>query len=138
MAMAPPLTLTLSCGTPISFMNFIGTAAKASFTSNRSIWSIVMPAFASALRAAGMGPVSMMVGSAPESAAATMRAGLQAMRLAGRFAADQDGCRAVDDARGIARVVHVRDALDLRIARDRDLVEAHRAELLEGGLERAQ
>ena len=33
-----------------------------------------MPALASALRAAGIGPVSMMVGSAPDSAAATMRA----------------------------------------------------------------
>ena len=74
MAMAPPFTLTLSCGTPSSRMKRMGTAAKASFTSNRSIWSMVMPARASAFLAAGTGPVSMMVGSAPLSAVATMRA----------------------------------------------------------------
>ena len=74
MAMDPPFTLTFSSGTPISLMNFIGTTAKASLISNRSIWSIVRPALARALRAAGIGPVSMMVGSAPESAVATTRA----------------------------------------------------------------
>src|SRR5262249_57011168 len=35
--------------------------------------------------------------------------------------------RAVDDARRVARMVHVADALDLRIAADRRRVEAHRA-----------
>ena len=74
MAMAPPFTFTFSCGTSNAFMNFIGTAAKASLTSNRSMSSIFNPALASALRVAGMGPVSMMVGSAPLSAVATMRA----------------------------------------------------------------
>ncbi len=73
MAMAPPLTLTFSAGTPSSFINFIGTTAKASLTSNRSIWSTVMRARASAFFAAGAGPVSMMVGSAPVIAAATTR-----------------------------------------------------------------
>ena len=81
--MAPPLTLSFSCGTFKSFMNFMGTAAKASLTSNRSIWSIVRPALASAFCVAGMGPVSMMVGSAPDSAVATMRArGLSPCALA--------------------------------------------------------
>src|SRR5450830_1836577 len=57
-----------------SFMKRMGTAAKASLTSNRSIWSMFSPARARALRVAGMGPVSMMVGSAPLRAVATMRA----------------------------------------------------------------
>ena len=67
-------TLTISSETCSSFMNFIGTTAKASLISNRSICSICIFALASALRAAGIGPVSMMVGSAPESATDTMRA----------------------------------------------------------------
>ena len=120
-------------------MKRIGTAANASLTSNRSMSSIVRPALASALRVAGIGPVSMIVGSAPESAVATMRArGVEAERLAHRLAADQHRRRAVDDARRVAGGVHVLDALDLRIARQRDRVEAHRAELGEGGLELAE
>ena len=55
-------------------MNFSGTTAKASLTSNRSIWSSDMPALASTLRAAGTGALSMSVGSSPMLAAATIRA----------------------------------------------------------------
>jgi hypothetical protein len=68
--MAPPLTLTLSCGTPSSFMKRSGTLAKPSFTSNKSICPASSPARARALRAAGAGPLSMMLGSLPTSTAA--------------------------------------------------------------------
>ena len=54
-------------------MKRIGTAANASLTSNRSMSAIVSPTLASAFLVAGIGPVSMIVGSAPESAVATMR-----------------------------------------------------------------
>ncbi len=73
-AIAPPLTLTFSCGTPVSFMNFMTTAANASLTSNRSMSSKSSPALASALRADGAGPVSMIVGSDPTTPTDTMRA----------------------------------------------------------------
>ena len=72
--MEPPLTLTLLSGTPMSFMNFITTEANASLTSNRSMSSTDRPALASALRVAGAGPVSMMVGSVLVTAVATTRA----------------------------------------------------------------
>ena len=78
---------------------------------------MVRPALASALRVAGIGPVSMMVGSAPESAVATMRAARRQAELAALgLAADQHRRGAVDDARGVAGGVHVVDALDLRVA----------------------
>jgi hypothetical protein len=68
----------------------------------------------------------MMVGSAPDSAAATMRArGLRPCVLARRLVADQHRRRAVDDARRVAGVVHMLDALDLRVALQRHRVEAH-------------
>ncbi|SST09473.1 Uncharacterised protein [Acinetobacter baumannii] len=72
--MAPPLTLTLLSATPMSFMNFITTEANASLTSNRSMSSTFRPALARALRVAGAGPVSMMVGSVEVTAVATIRA----------------------------------------------------------------
>ena len=72
--MEPPLTLTLSSLTPMSFINFITTEANASLTSNRSMSFMSSPALASALRVAGAGPVSMMVGSVLVTAVATMRA----------------------------------------------------------------
>ena len=74
MAMAPPLTLVTSWVMPMSFMKRMATAAKASLISNRSMSSTPRPALASALRAAGAGPVSMIVGSAPETAVAMIRA----------------------------------------------------------------
>src|SRR4051812_41822789 len=55
-------------------MNRRTTAAKASFISTRSMSSTVSPAFASALRVAGAGPVSMITGSAPDTAALRIRA----------------------------------------------------------------
>src|SRR6266496_6228467 len=72
-AIAPPLTFTFSCGTSRSRRNFSTTAANAALTSHRSIWSTVSPALASALRAAGPGPVSMIVGSWATTPVATMR-----------------------------------------------------------------
>ena len=46
-------------------MNFSATTAKASLISNRSISSIVRPALASTLRAAGTGAFSINVGDDP-------------------------------------------------------------------------
>ena len=73
-AMAPPLTLTLSMLTPRSEAKRSTTAANASFISIRSRSPTLSPALASALREAGAGPVSMMVGSDPLTAAETIRA----------------------------------------------------------------
>ena len=58
----------------MSFMYRMATAANASLISKRSMSSTVSPALARALREAGAGPVSMIVGSAPERAVATIRA----------------------------------------------------------------
>ena len=55
-------------------MKRIATAANASLISKRSMSATDSPALASALRAAGAGPVSMIVGSAPETAVARTRA----------------------------------------------------------------
>ena len=74
MAIAPPLTLTLSMSRPMSLTKRRTTAAKASLISTRSRSSTVRPALASALREAGAGPVSMIVGSEPETAVARIRA----------------------------------------------------------------
>ena len=74
MAMAPPLTLTFSMSRPMSRTKRSTTAANASLISTRSRSSTSMPALASALRDAGAGPVSMIVGSAPETAVARTRA----------------------------------------------------------------
>ena len=59
---------------PISLIKRKATAAKASLISHKSISCAVKPAFSNALRAAGAGPVNIMVGSAPDNAVATMRA----------------------------------------------------------------
>jgi len=52
--------------------------------------------------------------------------------------ADQHRRRAIDDARGIARMVYMVDALHLRVALQRHRVEAHAAQLFERGFERGQ
>ena len=81
------------------------TAANASLISTRSMSSTVRPALASALRAAGAGPVSMMVGSAPETAAATMRArGVSPSAAPASSVPIDDQRGAVDDAGGVAGV----------------------------------
>lgn len=55
-------------------LDFSTTDANASLSSNRSMSSTVSPARSSTLRVAGVGPVSMITGSAPLVAVATMRA----------------------------------------------------------------
>ena len=103
-AMAPPLTLVISWVMPMSFMKRMATAAKASFISHRSMSSTSRPALASALRAAGAGPVSMIVGSAPETAVITIRArGVRPRSAADLLGADRHERGAVDDARRSCR-----------------------------------
>src|SRR3989442_3112330 len=55
-------------------MQAIACAANASFSSTRSIWSILSPARLSTFWVAGMGPSPMQLGSTPATAVATMRA----------------------------------------------------------------
>jgi hypothetical protein len=87
------------------------TEAKASLSSNRSMSEAFMPARASAFAAAS-GPVSMIVGSEPMEANERMRArGFRPAFAPDLGTADQHGGGAVDDARRIAGVVHVLDAL---------------------------
>src|SRR5690554_7402906 len=59
-AIAPPLTLILLWSMFISFINNSTTEAKASLSSHKSISAATSPAFLSALRAEGAGPVSIM------------------------------------------------------------------------------
>ena len=73
-AMPPPLTLTRSCGAPVSFIQASGTEAKASLHSKRSMSSTPRPARSSACLVAGMGPVSIHTGSSPRTERCTTRA----------------------------------------------------------------
>src|SRR5437879_1230209 len=73
MAIAPPCTLVLTRSSPNSRSTARYCGANASFTSTRSICSSFIPAFWSALRAAGAGPIPMYLGSTPATAQATSR-----------------------------------------------------------------
>src|SRR5689334_20320001 len=73
-AMAPPLTLTLLVSQPRSLFTAQACAAKASLASTRSRSPTFQPAFLSAAREAGIGPVPMILGSTPACAHDTMRA----------------------------------------------------------------
>src|SRR5262245_56681390 len=86
MAMAPPLTLTLSVFQPRSLLTAQACAANASLASTRSRSPIDQPAFLSAAREAGIGPVPMIAGSTPACAQDTMRASGVLPRLAASLA----------------------------------------------------
>src|ERR1019366_5683716 len=64
-AIAPPLTLTLEVSQPRSLLTAQACAAKASLASIRSRSPMFQPAFFSAAREAGIGPVPMIFGSTP-------------------------------------------------------------------------
>src|ERR1700733_3146509 len=82
-AIAPPLTLTIAGSQPRSLFTASAWAAKASFASTSSRSLTDQPAFSSALRGAGIGPVPMIAGSTPAVAQETMRAiGVSPRRLA--------------------------------------------------------
>src|SRR3954463_6858969 len=72
--MAPPLTLTLPVSQQRSLLTAQACAANASLASIRSRSSAFQPAFLSAAREEGMGPVPMIEGSTPACAQDTMRA----------------------------------------------------------------
>src|SRR6201991_3195968 len=74
MAIAPPLTLTLDVSQPRSLLTAQACAAKASLASIRSRSSAFQPAFFSAAREAGIGPVPMIDGSTPACPHETIRA----------------------------------------------------------------
>ena len=65
MAIAPPFTFTLLVSQPISLFTAQACAAKASLASIRSRSFASQPAFFSAAREAGIGPVPMIFGSTP-------------------------------------------------------------------------
>ena len=122
--MAPPLTLVTARSMPISSMKSRQTEENASLISQRSISEVCMPAFASALRDAGAGPVSMMHGSLPTVADRTIRArGRRPKSLPGFLAAEQNRRGAVDDTGRVAGVMDVVDLLDLGMLLNRDGVE---------------
>mmetsp|Transcript_471 Transcript_471/g.842 ORF Transcript_471/g.842 Transcript_471/m.842 type:complete len:385 (-) Transcript_471:73-1227(-) len=73
-AIAPPFTLSFLASAFTPFSQAIGTDANASFTSNTSMSSMVILAFFSTARVAGIGPSSMILGSLPAKAIATIRA----------------------------------------------------------------
>src|SRR5207302_1324840 len=72
-AIAPPFTFVLSRFNPNIFSTARYCAAKASFTSTRSICSSVSPASFSAFCDDGTGPIPMMLGSTPATAHDTIR-----------------------------------------------------------------
>ena len=71
--MAPPFTFSRVSSMSNSRWNFSTTAANASLISKRSMFRFVMPAFLTAIWAAGAGAVSMITGSAPAVAVITTR-----------------------------------------------------------------
>ena len=73
-AIAPPLTLTFAGSSPSTFITASDCAAKASFSSIRSIWSSVRPASFSAFGIAYTGPTPISSGRHPAYAYATKRA----------------------------------------------------------------
>src|ERR1051326_6085 len=72
-AIAPPHAFVRARSRPSSRSTARYCGANASFTSTSSICSSFIPAFASALRAAGAGPMPMYLGSTPATAHATRR-----------------------------------------------------------------
>ena len=62
----------------------------------------------------------------------------QVMRFRRRLVANQHSRRAIDDARRIARMVYVVDALHLGVTCQRHLVKTHAAHLFERGLQSGQ
>ena len=82
-AIAPPFTFTLLVSQPMSLLTAQACAANASLASIRSRSCGFQPAFSSARRLAGIGPVPMIAGSTPACAQITMRAsGLRPRRSA--------------------------------------------------------
>ena len=116
------------------------TAANASLISTRSMSSMVSPALASALRVAGAGPVSMMVGlGAGDGGGDDPGARGEPVALADLLGADGDQRGAVHDAGGVARVVDVVDLLDPVVLLQRHGVEAAQlADVGEGRLQPGQ
>src|SRR5438034_10362038 len=82
------------------------TDAKASLISKRSMSSSRKPAFLRARWVAGIGPVSMMVGSTPASAVATTRARAKPERPGPLARHEQQRGGAVGDLRGVGRRDH--------------------------------
>src|SRR3954466_7477314 len=74
MAMAPPLTFTMSVFQAMSRLTASACAANASFASMRSRSATFQPAFSSARREAGIGPEPMMAGLTPAVDQEAMRA----------------------------------------------------------------
>src|SRR3984893_17097830 len=139
-AMAPPLTFSFSSGMSRSFWNFSTTDAKASLSSNRSMSSTVRPARSSTLRVAGVGPVSMMTGSEPLVAVATMRArGVNPCDWPALSLPTSTNAAPSTDPGLFAAGVNVFDLLDPVILLQRPVVEAaHRADPVERGLQLCQ
>ena len=128
MAIAPPLTLTFSMSRSMSLTKRSTTAANASLISTgRGRRPSGRPWRAPCVEA-GAGPVSMIVGSAPETAVARIRArGFRpsSSPVCSLPIASSDG--AVDDAGRVARRVDVVDLLDPVVLLQRDGVEAAHA-----------
>jgi hypothetical protein len=98
-----------------------------------------MPALAQRLAAGGRRAGEHDGGlGADHRGGADAGARLQAGGRAARLRADQHQRRAVDDARGIAGVVHMLDALHRRVLAQRGGVEAHLAHHREAGFELAR
>src|SRR5258708_6597570 len=85
-AIAPPLTLTLEVSQPRSLLTAQACAAKASLASIRSRSPMLQPAFFSAAREAGIGPVPMILGSTPAWPHETIRPSTFLPSLAACFA----------------------------------------------------
>lgn len=67
-AIAPPSGLRRSGSAPVSASHANGTGANASLTSNAPMSSMHRPDLRNTFSVAGIGPVSIMIGSAPLTA----------------------------------------------------------------------
>ena len=141
-AMAPPfgLTCAASSGRPSRRSTASACEAKASLSSITSKSPIESPSRAISFSEAGAGPMPMMRGGTPATAAPSIRArGRRPCRFAARFARDEERAGAVVDARGIAgrhraagakRRAELRERLEARLARMLVAVDDRRIALL--------
>ena len=100
-AMAPPSMLTLAISSPSSPITARDCAAKASLSSIKSMSSRERPARSSALREAVTGPIPIISGAQPETAALLMRA-IGTRSCSAANSSEQTNTKAAPSVRGEA------------------------------------
>ena len=126
MAMAPPLTLVISCGeVQVAHEPHRDRGERLVDLEEVDVRRSPARPWRAPCGRPGAGPVSMIVGSAPETAAAMIRArGVRPRSVPTCSVPIATSAGAVDDAGGVAGVVDVVDLLDPVVLLQRHGVEA--------------